>query len=80
MLVLVAAYTMFKKIGDSNIKSVYLVQPKFSLYRSICGYRLFGPGTGSFFILLMIGDDFLQATGNAKAINFTSKLAALIMF
>ncbi|WP_312124863.1 hypothetical protein [Lysinibacillus boronitolerans] len=40
----------------------------------------FGPGTGSFFILLMIGDDFLQATGNAKAINFTSKLAALIMF
>ncbi len=28
----------------------------------------------------MIGDDFLQATGNAKAINFTSTLAALIMY
>lgn len=42
----------------------------------------FGPGTGSFFIfiLLMMGYDFLQAAGNAKAFNFTSNLAALIMF
>ena len=42
----------------------------------------FGPGTGSFFIfvLLMMGNDFLQAAGNAKAFNFTSNLAALLMF
>ena len=32
------------------------------------------------FILLMMGYDFLQAAGNAKAFNFTSNLAALIMF
>lgn len=28
----------------------------------------------------MIGNDFLQASGNAKAFNFTSNLAALAMF
>ncbi len=28
----------------------------------------------------MMGNDFLQAAGNAKAFNFTSNLAALVMF
>ena len=42
----------------------------------------FGPGTGSFFIFVMLltGFDFLFAAGNAKVLNFASNLASLIMF
>lgn len=42
----------------------------------------FGPGTGSFLIMafVMIGFDFVQASGNAKVLNFASNLGALITF
>jgi uncharacterized membrane protein YfcA len=43
----------------------------------------FGPGTGSFLIFAFIatfGFDFLMASASAKALNFTSNLASLLMF
>jgi len=42
----------------------------------------FGPGTGSFliFTFLLLGLDFVQAAGNAKLLNFTSNVSALIVF
>ena len=43
----------------------------------------FGPGTGTFLILIfniIIGFDLLTASGNAKAVNLASNLAALITF
>jgi uncharacterized protein len=43
----------------------------------------FGPGTGSFFVFLFVrwlGYDFLHASANAKLLNVTSNLAALILF
>src|SRR5690606_9831869 len=42
----------------------------------------FGPGVGSFliFAFVLMGLDFLKASGNAKLINLTSNLAALSMF
>lgn len=42
----------------------------------------FGPGTGSFmiFVLLFMGFNFIEASGSSKLLNFTSNLAALIMF
>ncbi len=43
----------------------------------------FGPGTGSFFSLSEValrGRDLIRATANAKAMNFASNAAALVMF
>lgn len=87
MLVLVTAYTVFKKDWGqkpeerslSTLKKIAFV----GAFAAVGFYDgFFGPGTGSFFIflLLMMGNDFLQAAGNAKAFNFTSNLAALAMF
>ena len=87
MLVLVTAYTVFKKDWGqkpeeqtlSTVKKIAFV----GAFAAVGFYDgFFGPGTGSFFIflLLMMGNDFLQAAGNAKAFNFTSNLAALAMF
>jgi uncharacterized membrane protein YfcA len=44
---------------------------------------IFGPGTGSFFTIgfvLLFGLGLTRATGNTKALNFTSNLAALVIF
>jgi len=43
----------------------------------------FGPGTGSFFVFLMVrllGYDFLHASASAKLLNTATNLAALILF
>lgn len=43
----------------------------------------FGPGTGSFFIMMLIhifGMDFRQAAGVAKSLNLASNMAALTVF
>lgn len=43
----------------------------------------FGPGTGSFFVFLMVmlfGYDFVIAAGNGRVLNFASNIAALIVF
>ena len=43
----------------------------------------FGPGTGSFFVFLMVrwmGYDFLLASASAKLLNTATNLAALILF
>ncbi|MFJ6208518.1 sulfite exporter TauE/SafE family protein [Lysinibacillus sp. NPDC092081] len=87
MLVLVTSYTIFKKDWGqqpeertlSTVKKIAFI----GAFAAVGFYDgFFGPGTGSFFIfiLLMMGNDFLQAAGNAKAFNFTSNLAALAMF
>jgi uncharacterized protein len=44
---------------------------------------LFGPGTGSFFMLALVGFfgfGAVEATGRTKLLNFTSNIAALLMF
>jgi uncharacterized protein len=44
---------------------------------------IFGPGTGSFFMLALVtlfGCGLIDATGRTKLFNFTSNMAALIMF
>jgi uncharacterized protein len=43
----------------------------------------FGPGTGSFFIFLLVrllGFDFLHAVASAKVLNMTTNLASLVIF
>ena len=44
---------------------------------------MFGPGTGSFFTVSGValrGKNLIDATANAKALNFATNLAALIVF
>lgn len=44
---------------------------------------VFGPGTGSFFMLALValfGLGIVEATGRTKLLNFTSNIAALVMF
>ena len=44
---------------------------------------IFGPGTGSFFMLALValfGIGLIEATGRTKLLNFTSNIAALVMF
>lgn len=54
-------------------------------FTSIIGFYdgFFGPGTGSFFIMMLIHIfkfDFKRSAGNAKALNLASNVAALLMF
>lgn len=87
MLIIVAIYTIIKKDWGQNTEKKVLSKSKivmfFIILSSIGFYDgFFGPGTGSFiiFTFLFMGYDFLQAAGNAKALNFTSNFAALLMF
>jgi uncharacterized membrane protein YfcA len=88
MLILVAVYTFFKKdfglterVGLSGWKMTtasLLAGAALGLYDGF-----FGPGTGSFLILIYIsifGFDFLDASVSAKLINCATNIAALIYF
>ena len=87
MLAVVAVYTILKKDwgGISGVKK--LSKPKYILFFIVIAFIGFydgflGPGTGSFliFAFLMVGYDFLKAAGNAKLLNLTSNIGALLMF
>jgi uncharacterized protein len=56
----------------------FAVAPVIGFYDGI-----FGPGTGSFFMLALValfGVGLIEATGRTKLLNFASNIAALIMF
>lgn len=87
LLIAVTLYTIFKR--DLGKLSTYSGLKKkaiwvTSLVALIIGFYdgFFGPGTGSFLIIafLLIGFDFIQASGNAKALNFASNVGALGTF
>lgn len=87
MLVAVAIYTLVKKnVGQvstfSAVTSKVLVVG--AVVAAILGFYdgFFGPGTGSFLTITftLLGFDFVQAAGNAKALNFGSNIAALMTF
>lgn len=86
MLIVIAIYSVTKKNwgADKNIrvshKNYLLGLPLIFVLGFYDGF--FGPGTGSFmlFLYLMIGYGFLGAAANARAANFASNLAAVIIF
>lgn len=86
MLIVIAVYSVTKKNwgADKNIrvshKNYLLGLPLIFVLGFYDGF--FGPGTGSFmlFLYLMIGYGFLGAAANARAANFASNLAAVIIF
>jgi uncharacterized protein len=56
----------------------FLVAPLLGFYDGV-----FGPGTGSFFMLALVGFfglGVVEATGRTKLLNFTSNIASLLMF
>ncbi len=88
-LVLVLAYTIFKKqLGMVHaVKS--LTRTRYYVSAIATGgvlglYEgLIGPGTGSFLVfafIILFGYDFLHASANAKVINVTANIGALIFF
>lgn len=87
MLVVVLIYTVIKKDWGSIEKRREMTKKRKFLFIGVLiaiGFYdgFLGPGTGSFiiFAFILMGFDFIQASGNAKLLNFTSNFAALIMF
>jgi uncharacterized protein len=82
LLVLVAGYfALSPKLSMRKLDMAvfsFFVAPLLGFYDGV-----FGPGTGSFFMLALIGFFGLgavEATGRTKLLNFTSNIAALLMF
>jgi uncharacterized membrane protein YfcA len=86
LLVLLLAYTLFsKQLGqtkpfDSKQSIVWGV-----LFGAACGLYdgVFGPGTGSFLVLLWVrvyGFDFLNGSAHAKLVNLGCNAGALLWF
>ena len=87
MLIVIAIYSVAKKDWGADKQSVSVSQKNYLLGMVIIfalGFYdgFFGPGTGSFmlFMFLMTGYGFLGAAANARAANFASNLAAVIVF
>ena len=88
MMALIFVYTLFnKRFGqDSNFKGL----TKFTLgvgipFTFLIGFYdgFFGPGTGSFFVFLMVllfGYDVVIAAGNGRILNLASNISALFVF
>ncbi|MGG3885230.1 TSUP family transporter [Brevibacillus panacihumi] len=88
MMGLIFVYTLFnKRFGqDTQFKGL----TRFTLGLGIpltflIGFYdgFFGPGTGSFFVFLMVllfGHDFVIAAGNGRILNLASNIAALTVF
>ncbi len=86
MLVLVAVYfALSPKLSvDGSIPKFplgvfsFCVAPLLGFYDGV-----FGPGTGSFFMLALVslfGLGVVEATGRTKLLNFTSNIASLLVF
>ncbi len=87
LLVAVAVYTYRKKewgdvsavskLGYGALAFAVIMAAGLGFYDGF-----FGPGTGSFLIFgfLFLGFDFVEAAGNAKALNFASGLGAMLSF
>ena len=87
MLIVIAIYSVTKKDWKADKKSVRVSHKNYLLgvvLIFVLGFYdgFFGPGTGSFmlFLYLMMGYGFLGAAANARAANFASNLAAVIVF
>ena len=86
LLIIIALYFAFAP-GMSEVQR----KPRLALRAFTFGFApaigfydgIFGPGTGSFFMVALIslfGVGLVEATGRTKLFNFTSNIAALLMF
>lgn len=88
LLVLVFIYTLVKKELGQFEKALPITNNSY-IQSALVGFILgfydgfFGPGTGSFLILIFIslfGMEFLMASAHAKVINVATNIAALLFF
>jgi uncharacterized protein len=86
VLILVALYFAFSPNLSNLARPAKLPLAVFSFcIAPLIGFYdgIFGPGTGSFFMLALValfGLGIVEATGRTKLLNFTSNIAALLMF
>lgn len=86
-LAIVAIYTFFRKDWgeESNVKPFNKNRVILIVFMAMTfGYYdgFFGPGTGTFLLFgfLNFGYSFVEASGNAKALNLASNFGALVVF
>ncbi len=88
LILIVGSYTLFNKSLGNESKYKHPnknILIKGMIFTFIIGFYdgFFGPGTGSFFILMLIKTfdvDFVEAAGNTKMLNLISNVASLIIF
>jgi uncharacterized protein len=88
MLTAVLAYVLWNKdLGARHAPVVFSRRRAAAALAAVCGIGLydgfFGPGTGSFLMLLFIrlyGFDFLHASAGARVINVATNAGALLFF
>ncbi|WP_346774040.1 TSUP family transporter [Brevibacillus sp. SYP-B805] len=88
MMALIFVYTLVnKKFGrEARFKGITPITLGWGIPLTfLIGFYdgFFGPGTGSFFVFLMVllfGFDFVIGAGNGRILNFASNLAALLVF
>lgn len=85
-LIAIALYFLFApKLSDADRAARLPFGPFVPLMGFAIGFYdgVFGPGTGAFFtvgFVALFGLGLTRATGSTKALNFTSNLAALVVF
>lgn len=88
MLGIILVYTLVnKRFGqESTFQGITAASMKWGVPLTfLIGFYdgFFGPGTGSFFIFMLVlafGYDFVIAAGNGRILNFASNLAAITVF
>lgn len=88
MLAVILLYTLLKKSWTGSGRANEGLSRKSGLIVAaaavVIGFYdgFFGPGTGSFllFVFLLVGFDFVRASGNAKVLNLGSNAASLLLF
>jgi uncharacterized protein len=86
LLIAVALFFLFSpKLKDEDVRARLSPMAFGPLIGMTIGFYdgVFGPGTGSFFMIgfvLLLGFGILKATAHTKLLNFTSNIAALLIF
>ena len=86
LLILIALYFIFAPTFSNKATKQRLPTQAFTYFfgPAIAFYDgIFGPGTGSFFMLALVslfGLGLVEATGRTKLFNFTSNIASLLIF
>lgn len=86
LLAAILIYTVLKpQLGEQSTRARLSVRTFFPIFGLALGFYdgIFGPGVGSFWTLALIvvlGRDFVAATGITKVMNAASNVAALLLF